>query len=378
MKSNLLHTSIAVLNASLAEDVGIASLAFDHAADANGWCQLLPAGHFKAVDGRPIDVNGGQWFIDQRVAQNLISTALAAVNDLVIDYEHQTLNSDINGQPAPAAGWFKEIEWRDDSLSAEGSGLWIKPQWTERARDFISNGEYRFLSAVFPYDKNTGEPLALHSAALVNRPGIDGLATAALRAKHTTPPFINHSNEDQTMNEELRQLLAKLGITLAEDAALTAEQGTAALSALDALEIKANKTEALETSIAALKAAPNNIDLSMYVPAVTYNALVTEMASLKANDAKNSAKTLIKEGQENGKVLAAEVSYLNDFADQQGVVALKAMIDARPAITALKSQQTDTTEKPDTNLAVLSADEHEAIRISGMSEEDYITAKKAT
>lgn len=372
MKSNLPHTSITILSASLAEDVGIAALAFNPTADANGWCQLLPAGHFKAVDGRPFDVASGQWFIDQRIAQNLISSALAAANDLVIDYEHQTLNADTNGQPAPAAGWFKEIEWRPDS------GLWIKPDWTQRARDYIDNGEYRYLSAVFPYDKNTGEPLALHSAALVNRPGIDGLATAALRAKHSTIDLHSQSTEEPVMNETLRQLLANLGITVSADSELTAEQGTAALSALKDLQAKADKVSGLETSIASLKAQTPETDLSQFVPAATYNALVTQMASLKAGDDKNSAANLIKEGQANGKVLAAEVDYLTGFAKQQGVAALKGMLDSRPEIMALSTKQTDSAEKPNAEqgVAVLSADELKVCREMGVSEEDFLKNKK--
>lgn len=31
---------------------------------ADGWAQLLPAGAFSAVDGRPDEVPGGQWFLD--------------------------------------------------------------------------------------------------------------------------------------------------------------------------------------------------------------------------------------------------------------------------------------------------------------------------
>ncbi len=392
MKSNLLHTSIAILNASLAEDMGFAALAFDPSTDQNGWCQLLPAGYFKAVDGRPFDVPNGQWYIDQAIAERLIAAAKAAANDLVIDYEHQTLNADINGQPAPAAGWFKEIEWREStqttedflsaegSLSAGGSGLWIKPQWTQRARDFINNGEYRYLSAVFPYDKNTGEPLALHSAALVNRPGIDGLAIAALRAKDlaTTDSLSNNALEDTPMNETLRKMLAKLGIEVSADAELTDAQSTAALSALDLLATNAGKTTELESSLASLKASSNAaVDLSQYVPAATYNALVTEVASLKADDAKNSAKQLIASGKANGKVLAAEEDYLNNFAEQQGVAALKSMLEGRPNIAALSSTQTTEIEKPDADkgVASLSADDKEAARLLGKTETEFAALK---
>ncbi|MBS7690115.1 hypothetical protein I0E98_04965 [Pseudomonas lalucatii] len=69
--------------------------------------QLFPAGAFKARDGRPKDVQAGHWYIDGQVAARLIAKAVARATDLVIDYEHQTLNSAENGQPAPAAAWFK-------------------------------------------------------------------------------------------------------------------------------------------------------------------------------------------------------------------------------------------------------------------------------
>ncbi|MGB1239990.1 MAG: phage protease, partial [Pseudomonadales bacterium] len=246
-------------------------------------------------------------------------------------------------------------------------------KWNERARDFISAGEYRYLSAVFPYDKSTGQPLALHSAALVNRPGVDGMATAALRAA----TLVNQPSEDKPMNETLRKLLAVLGIELDASATeLTEEQSTAALSALNDLSTQAKKVAGLETNIAALKAQGTDVDLSQYVPVATYNSLVTEFAALKAGDDKKSAKSLIDAAQTEGKVLAAEVEYLTQFSAQQGVAALKEMLDKRPAVAALSAPQTSTTPVPaQPGIAALSADEKEAARISGMSEQDYIAAK---
>ncbi|EHA8564292.1 protease, partial [Escherichia coli] len=37
--------------------IGIAALSA-LSIDDDGWCQLLPAGHFSARDGRPFDVTG--------------------------------------------------------------------------------------------------------------------------------------------------------------------------------------------------------------------------------------------------------------------------------------------------------------------------------
>lgn len=295
------HTSnpLAILAATTDSNIGIAALSLTLDAQDSGWCQLLPSGHFNAIDGRPFDVPGGQWFLDAEIGQRLINAALAAKNDLVIDYEHQTINSDQNGQPAPAAGWFKEMEWRD-------SGLWIKPQWTTRASEYLQNGEYKFLSAVFPYNKQSGEPLYLHSAALVNRPGIDGMQELeALRAQLTTASPSN-LQEIPAMNETMRKLLAKLGIELGENDQLTNDQGVAALSAVDALKAKADKTTGLETEVATLKAKTGNteIDLSQYVPAATYQAVATELATLKATGDQTSAEQLISDAQKEGCVMA--------------------------------------------------------------------------
>lgn len=202
------QTALAVLtaNTSTGSDIGVAALVQEISADSDGWAQLLPAGHFGAVDGRPHDVPGGKWFIDAEIAGRVIAQLTTAANDMVIDYEHQTLETEDNGKPAPASGWFKQAEWR------EGSGLWIKPDWTDRAAGFIAAKEYRYLSAVFPYNKQTGEVLALHSAALTNKPGLDGMEPlAALCAQYQAS---SNQNEDLPMDPELKKLLAALGVNV--------------------------------------------------------------------------------------------------------------------------------------------------------------------
>ena len=95
------------------------------------------------------------------------------------------------------------------------------------------------------------------------------------------------------MNEHWIALLGKLGIQPGADGQFTAEQGTAALAALDTLQASAKKAPELEaalaaerTSLAALKAQTTSVqqgaqvDLGQYVPVATYNALVTQVAAL--------------------------------------------------------------------------------------------------
>jgi phage I-like protein len=150
--------------------------------------QLLPAGTFKARDGRPADVPARHWYTDAALAAHVIAKASALATDIVIDYEHQTLNAENNGQPAPAAGWLQgaALEWR------EGQGLFATGvQWTPSAAAMVKAREYRYLSPVFRYDRQTGAVLELLHVGLTNFPALDGMeslpALAAARFQSAAP-----------------------------------------------------------------------------------------------------------------------------------------------------------------------------------------------
>ncbi|MCX9112209.1 hypothetical protein OKS80_04745 [Aeromonas veronii] len=385
---------MAILQANPVSGERLAVLDAQLTPQGDGWYQLLPVGPFKARDGRPFDVASGHWQLDGQIAAALIARAKALGQDILIDYDHQTLKTDQNGQPAPAAGWYNsdEIAWR------EGQGLFIKPRWTERAAALVAAKEYRFLSAVFPYDAQ-GRPLELRMTAITNDPGVVGMqALAALSAL----PASSHmsiqpgqlatsshvAQQEKSMNEHLIALLGKLGIQPGADGQFTAEQGTAALAALDTLQAIAKKAPELEaaltaerTSLAALKATVatgqgGQIDLAKYVPVETYNALVTEVATLSAKVETTDAATLIKEARTQGKVVAAEEEYLTAYAAQKGVAALKALLEPRPAIAALAASQTTQVTLPDrAENAVLSADDKYAADQLGISYEEFAKAK---
>lgn len=151
--------------------------------------RILPAGKFRAKDGRP---GTGQssitdWYLDGGLAASMIAQFARLHSAVVIDFEHQTLQKEKNGQPAPAAGWFSGLEWR------EGDGLFMtQVEWTPDARQMIASKAYRHLSPVFRFDPLTGHVLSLHSMALTNDPALVGLvdlaaATAALTALKDAP-----------------------------------------------------------------------------------------------------------------------------------------------------------------------------------------------
>ncbi|MBL8878144.1 MAG: hypothetical protein JNG88_03400 [Phycisphaerales bacterium] len=103
---------------------------------------------------------------------------------LVIDYEHQSLdrlNSRVDGL-RPAAGWIGRLEIRDD-------GLWaIDVEWTDRARELIAAGEYRYFSPVIYWaDEDYRELASLGPVGLTNDPAIRGVAPlAAAKVDSTT------------------------------------------------------------------------------------------------------------------------------------------------------------------------------------------------
>ncbi len=358
--------SLAILSAQSSgtkptDEVGFAALSLE--SDSDGWHQLLPAGHFAAVDGRPFDVAGRKWHLDESTAQSLIADLKSRVNHTVIDYEHQTLLADKNGQPAPASGWIKDAQWRE-------SGLWIKADWTSRAAEYIKNGEYCYLSAVFPYDKQTGKPLSLHSAALVNRPGLDGLNAVALRSLHIHS-IQNHQpphKEEPLMDRKL--LIKQLGLT--DDA--TDEQITATLK--EAVSAQA-ALKASQSELAALKAAPPaaSVDPAKYVPIQVVTDMQSELAALSAQVQTGGLDKLIDDAKDDGRLLPSMESWARDLG-QSNIAALKTFLDSAKPMAALKGQQAGSeVPPPKSDEHGLTAEELEAAELTGRTPEEYAALK---
>ena len=120
--------------------------------------QLLPSGEVKP--------KGKTQFLVDGEARRLIMEAFAnTATDLVIDYEHQSLS----GSEAPAAGWIKGLEDRGEE------GLWAKVEWTDKAKEYLANREYRYISPVVLIRKKDGRAVELLGAGLTNLPAIDGM-----------------------------------------------------------------------------------------------------------------------------------------------------------------------------------------------------------
>jgi len=110
----------------------------------------------------------GDFTVDEESAR-LISEAFAKEGrDLPIDFEHATMGGRY-GTPsgaAPAAGWITTVS------ATPGVGIFGLVKWNNQARDMIRNDEYRWLSPVLVVRKSDAKAVALHSAALTNKPAI--------------------------------------------------------------------------------------------------------------------------------------------------------------------------------------------------------------
>lgn len=186
----------------------LAALSAAKVGNTDGLIKIVPKGQFAPVDGRT-DTGVPHWTMTASLAQQIIAAFDAGQTDLVVDYEHATLKAAETGQQNPAAGWISKYVWDDDR------GLMGEVKWTQRAKDMIDSGEYRYLSPVLEYD-TLGNVRGLHSVALTNSPALDGMALAALSRQNSINP-----KQETSMNKEA--LIKLLGLAAdADDKAIEA------------------------------------------------------------------------------------------------------------------------------------------------------------
>ena len=320
---------------------------------ASGRIQLFPAGTFAARDGRPGNlrgVNATSWRLTAQDAEAVIAHWQRTATPLVVDYEHQTQLAAQNGRPAPAAGWITSLEWE------EGRGLFAGVDWTDKARTHIRAGEYRYISPVFAFDRQSGAVLRLICAALTNHPALDGMdAASATFTPYEEPP--------------MKQILTALGLPETADEA-------AALAALTTLR------QERDSAKAQAEAAP---DPQKFVAMATFSAVQKEAAQLRdeltklKNEAQAAAlKDDIEAALKDGRLTAATKGWAESLA-KTAPDALKAYLAAQPPVRALAGTQTGGTppagDKPGT--AALTDEEQYVCDQLGMTAEEYRKAKGA-
>jgi phage I-like protein len=324
------------------QTVALSAVLIDLDGGAPAEIKLLPDGSFRSArDDRPADV--AAWVMNGEAAQAILAAQGNLHSRFLIDYDHQTLRSEQNGKPAPAAGWSGRLEWR------EGDGLYATDlEWTEAALAAIASKEYRYISPVIRYNKTTGVVTYIPMAALVNYPAIDGLNDLAAAAAELFP---TSDSEDTPMDELLERLRWMLNLPITA----TAEEISGELDKLktqiggadgNIVGLAALLT-AKDGEIAALSAQVNTApDPARFVPVEVFNELQGKLAALSGQSLDDRVENLIEDAVNAGKVIGPkDKQWLTDLG-KNDLAALQGALDSRQPLAALAGMQSEGKAPP--------------------------------
>lgn len=256
------------------------------------WILILPLGTVELVDRRePLEVDAASL---KTVAE---AFRLRGV-DVVIDYEHQSLH----GGRAPAAGWIKELQARED-------GLWGRVEWTLQAQEYLRRREYRYFSPVLRLDPETRRPQALMQVALTNVPAIKGLAPLVARWEVGPRVKVKGLALDERSEETkmLEKLKALVGL---ETEALEEAVWSKTLEVLRDLGATLGLPE--EASASQLKGAA----MALKAGAARMEEILAELEALKARLAAESAAQAVDEALQLGKITPAQKEWALEYFRQ--------------------------------------------------------------
>ncbi len=263
--------------------------------------QVIPYGYHETPKGA--------FLCDEESAALVIEAFNSRQNDMVIDYEHQTMS----GAEAPAAGWIKELIYKGSE------GIWARVEWTARAVQYLGNREYRYVSPVFVVRVSDAKVVNLLNVALTNQPNIDGMV-----------PIVNKGVGD-TKNEEARKMEKVSAVLGLPEAATEREilkavedlkgqtQVIANNDVLAALGLKEGSSQSeVVGTIMAMKQADTSI-----------TGLIGRVKELEGKLNAKEADELVAMAMKEGKLTPAQKDWAKDYAvrDAEGfkVFAAKAL-----------------------------------------------------
>ena len=326
----------------MSKSILVASCSFDLNATSTHLV-LVPEGKFNGVDGRPFDAP--HWVLTPERGQQIVAALNQRQVDMVIDYEHATLKAQETGEPAPASGWLKAASFS----YIKGVGICsTKFEWLDKAKGYIESEEYKYLSPVLFYTKNTGEVVGLHSVALTNTPNLDNLPEAQLAAL-AQDYFTQNSPQDSEMEELLEQLRWMLNLPLSA----TAEEIKAELDKLSAkineqtgVAVAANGQHLFDAlaAIDQIKVVANSqavVDPTKFVPIDVYKEAVAKAGNAEAAKNTKEIDDLILAACSDGRLTGdVTIKYYKELAKTNPEIA-KAQIEELPVIAALTQRQTE-------------------------------------
>lgn len=331
--------------------------ALNAAGTAPEWIEVLPAGpDIKGEDGRA-------WRMSDpaRVVKDSQSRL-----PLVLDYEHASEIVAPKGGEAPAAGWIKALDVRDGAI-------WAQVEWTPRAANMVAQREYRFVSPVFRFSRDSKEIASLDSVGLVNRPNLKMTALCREGQFHEGQGVGDTDDADDdtpTATKDSTTMDKTKRIALCRDLGLADEAGDDAIISAVAT-LKADKAQALNRA--------ETPALDKFVPRADFDALkakadAAEQALNRIQGEKLEAEitALVDDAVKAGKVAPASKEFYLAMCRKGGTDEFKKFVASAPVLTGV-SQIAD--KQPGNADGSLTDDEKAACRAMGLSEDDYKKAK---
>lgn len=354
--------------------------------EAPEWVKLFPYGIWHGRDGR-----GPYRIADQAHGQKIVAATAAYQKgaDAPVDYEHQTQEAAKNGQPAPAAAWFKEFEARAD-------GIYGRTEWTGRASQYLAAKEYRYISPTFMHSKD-GTVLRVVGAGLTNTPNFDIPAIASQDIGDFMDPTLL-----------LKQIRAALGVpaTMADEALAThcqqltdgakavakllglpdttepSQLATAAQAAFSALAVTLKVDGAADlpklataAQTAMAGASTTTVDLTKYVPMDVHLATAGQLASLQGQVGQGEVARAVDDAIAAGKLTPALKDWALAMASQD-LAVFRDYVAKAPQLVAGQGQQTHTQAPPgNAKAGQLNAEELAVASQLGLSPEQFLKTK---
>lgn len=281
--------------------------------------KILPLGH--------VHSQKGDFEVDDESAELIRKQFKSRKLDLVIDYEHQTLK-DVQ---APAGGWIEDLYKGEDAIIA-------KVKWTDRAKEYLTNREYRYLSPVVMVRKKDRKAAAIHSVALTNTPAIDGMFAIinSINIKN-----LEENEEDTQM--DLKKLAALLGLpeTATEDDVEKAlAEARASAEADKGGEDKKEGGGTAETvpvansvvlTLLGLKEDARTEDVAAAIMTLKAGTGTDEVLALKEELRERNAEDMVQTALKEGKITAAQKEWAKSYAlsDKEG---FKSFVEKAPVV----------------------------------------------
>lgn len=296
---------------------------------------IFPDGAFRAEDGRPASMTGGDvldWVMNAAVAARLIAALATSGKAILYDYEHNSLCGD-----SRAAGWIDKLVYVD------GAGLFAHVEWTPDAAAAIDGKVYRYSSPFFCFDPKNGEITRLISVALTNNPALTELGGVGLSLARLS--YKKEEEEAAVDKEEQAKLTTERDDLKTQVAALTTER------------------DGLKTQVAALTVERDEAKTKLA-------ALEQEKATAAATAEKEKHAALLAAALSDGRLTPAQ----KPWAEKQPLAALTEYLEAtKPLPISTDPQHAPGNDKGNYGL---NEDELAMCAKMGVTPEQFVAAKK--